>query len=91
MISLTPQGRRSIRGRSTSFTGPAALHHNLIVVGLGMFTRDRTVPPGLDLSADVFVEVRDRGLAQPCPPHGLNDVIHTPERHSGQLYFDQRI
>jgi hypothetical protein len=78
------------QGDIANLARPAALHDNPIEVQIGMLARDGTVPPDIDLGVDLLVQVRDRGRAHPDPPKGFGDILHTPDRYTGQVHLDQR-
>ena len=39
---------------------------------------------------NAIVQVRDRGRAHPGTPKGFGDILHTPDRYTGQAHLDQR-
>jgi hypothetical protein len=88
--TLGIDGTRHEQGDIADFARPAALHDNAVEVQIGMLARDGTVPPDIDLGVDLLVQVRDRGRAHSGAPKGFGDILHTPDRYTGQVHLDQR-
>ena len=68
---------------------PAPLEHDAVQIDIRMHALDRFVAPGLDLDVDLLVQVRDRPRRDPRAPQGLGDVLHPPDRDTGQIHLHQ--
>src|SRR4051794_11627545 len=69
---------------------PAALHHDLVEVEVGMLAGYGPVPPDLDLGKDLLVQFRAGGGAPRGAPKGFGDTLPPPDRYTGQVHLDQR-
>ena len=49
----------------------------------------RTVPPILDVDIRFLIQLADGRWRHLAAPQGLGDVLHTPDRHAGQVHLNE--
>ena len=70
-------------------SAPISLEINPIHINIRIFSGQPAVAPFLNMHIRFLIQITDGGSRHPTAPKGFRNILHTPDRNTGEIHLDQ--